>query len=130
MEIENFELWKTSKHMVESPKKVDSKTDNNNHSLTMNLCKEHDVCQTILVMLTFTIDSTPTSQICTFCRGPTHVVENCPYKSNQVPTFVTKSIFCTTQLAISISSQIPIIQVPIVFECNPSFTIAPNYPIT
>jgi hypothetical protein len=115
--------------MVESPKKVDSKIDNSDHSLMMNLC-EHDSCQMILVMLTFTIDSTPTSQICTFCRGLTHVVENCPYKSNQVPTFVTKSIFGTTQLAISISSQIPVIQVPIVFECDLFFTVAPNYPIT
>jgi len=84
----------------------------------------------ILVMLTFIIDSTPTSQICTFRRGPTHIVENFPYKSNQIPTFMTEPIFGTTQLVISINSQIPMIQVPVVLECNLSFTIAPSYPIT
>jgi hypothetical protein len=32
-----------------------------------------------LEMPAFTVDSTPTSQICTFCRGLAHIVENCPY---------------------------------------------------
>jgi hypothetical protein len=31
-------------------------------------------------MPTFTIDSTPNSQICSFCRGLRHVVGNCLYK--------------------------------------------------
>jgi hypothetical protein len=52
----------------------------------------------------FTIDSTPTSQIYTFCKGLTHVVENCPYKSNHVPIFVIEPNFDTTQPVILVSS--------------------------
>jgi hypothetical protein len=81
-------------------------------------------------MFVFIIDSTPISQICTFCKGHPHVVGNCPYRSNQVSIFMTKSIFSTTQPMISINSQILVVHVFAVFEDTLSFTIAPNYPIT
>jgi hypothetical protein len=57
-------------------------------------------------MPTFTIDSTPTSQIYTFCKGLTHIVENCPYRSSQVSIFVIEPNFDTIQPAILVSSQI------------------------
>jgi hypothetical protein len=75
------------------------------------------------------VDSTPISRICNFIKGLTHVVENCPYWSNQLRIFVIESIFDTTQLAISISSQIPMIQVLTMPKHDPSFTITPSYPI-
>jgi hypothetical protein len=56
----------------------------------------------------------PTSQICIFCRGPTHVVRNYPHKSNQVPIFVIESIYGTTQPVISINCQILVTQVPVI----------------
>jgi hypothetical protein len=84
--------------------KAASKTNGNDHFLTMNLCEEHESCQLISMMLTFIIDSTPTSHICTFCRDPKHIIKNYPYKFNQIPIFVTKPIFSTTQLAILVSS--------------------------
>jgi hypothetical protein len=43
-------------------------------------------------MPTFTIDSTLTSQIYIFCKSLTHIVENCPYRSNQVMIFVIELI--------------------------------------
>jgi len=57
----------------------------------------------ILIIPIFTIDSTPNSQICSFCKGPRHVVGNCFYKPNLIPIFVTKPIFNTAQPSISIS---------------------------
>ncbi len=60
--------------MVESLEKDASKTNDNDHFLTMNLCEEHHSCQTILIRPTFIIDSTPTNQILLFCRGLEHVV--------------------------------------------------------
>jgi len=41
--------------------KATSKTDGNDHSSTMNLYKEHDSRQTISIMPTSTINSTPTN---------------------------------------------------------------------
>jgi hypothetical protein len=70
----------------------------------MNFWKEHDSFQMILVVLTFLVDSTPISQICTFCKGLAHIVGNCPYKSNQVSIFVTEPIFGTTQPTLLVSS--------------------------
>ncbi len=64
---------------MESLEKVAPETNGNDHSSMMNLCEEHDLHKTILEMPAFTVDSTPTSQICTFCRGLAHIVENCPY---------------------------------------------------
>jgi hypothetical protein len=75
-------------------------------------------------MHTFTIDSLPTSQIYTFCRGPAHIVGNYPYRSNQI------LIFGTTQPVNSVSSQILMPQIHVVLERTPSFTIASSYPIT
>ncbi len=104
LEIENFQLQKKTKDLVESPEKAASETNNNDNSSTMNLCGEHDSCQTILIMPTFTVDSKHVNQICTFCRGRTHVVENHPYKSSQISIFVTNPIFGTTQPTISVNS--------------------------
>ncbi len=59
LEIENFELQKTIEDLAESPEKTTSKINDNDNSSTMNLYKEHDSHQMILVMLIFTIDSTP-----------------------------------------------------------------------
>jgi len=53
--------------MVEFFKKATSETDGSNQSSTMNLCGEHDSRQMIIVLPTFIINSTRTSQICTFC---------------------------------------------------------------
>lgn len=66
LDIEYFQLQKTIEDLVESPEKVTSKTDNNDHSSMMNLCREHDSCQTISMMPIFTIDSTTTNHIYTF----------------------------------------------------------------
>jgi hypothetical protein len=78
-------------------------------------------------MLTFIDNSTPTSQICIFCRGFAHVVENCPHKSNHISIFVTESIFDTTQPTILVSSRIPMTQVPVIPECNPYFIVVVSY---
>jgi hypothetical protein len=43
---------------------------------------------------------------------------------------VTEPIFGTTELAISISSQIPMIQNHVVLEHTPYFTVAPSYHVT
>jgi hypothetical protein len=117
------------KDSMKFSKKVASKINGSDHSSTMNLCKEHDPRKMILVMLIFIINSMPTSQIYTFCKGSTHVVVNCPHKSNQVPIFVIESIFGTTQPAISISSQILVTQIHVIPKHTLSFTIAPSYPI-
>jgi hypothetical protein len=42
--------------------------------------------------------------VSTFCKGPTHVVENYLYRYNQILVFMIEPIFGTTQLAISVSS--------------------------
>jgi hypothetical protein len=89
---------------MESSEKTASKIDDNDHSSMMNLCGEHNSHQTISIMPIFIVNSRPVTQICTFCRGPTHVVENYPYRSNQVSIFMIEPIFGTTQPAISISS--------------------------
>ncbi len=81
---------------MESLKKVVLETNGRDHSLMINICEEHDSHQTIFVMDIFTMDPTPTSHICTFCRGLGHVVGNCPYRSSQVPIFAIKLIFGTT----------------------------------
>jgi hypothetical protein len=59
LEIENLQLQKTIEDLAESSEKFASKTNDNDNSLIMNLCKEHDSHQMILVMPTFAIDSTP-----------------------------------------------------------------------
>jgi hypothetical protein len=79
-------------------------------------------------MLTFTIDSTPTNQICSFYRGLRHVVRNCFYKLNQIPIFMMKPIFSTTQPTILVSSQTLVSYVLTLLECTSFFKIAPNYP--
>jgi len=82
-----------------------------------------------LVMFTFIIDSTPTNQICFFYRGLGHIVGNCPYKLSQIPIFMMKPIFSTTQPTISISSQTLVSYVLTVLECTSSFKVAHNYPV-
>ncbi len=104
--------------MMESLEKTASKINDSDHSLMMILCGEHDSCQMILVMPIFIVSSKHVSQICIFCRGPTHVVENYPYRSNRVSVFMIEPIFGTTQPAISVSSQIPMTQV-LVIPCEP-----------
>ncbi len=88
---------------MESLEKDASKNDGNDHFLMMNICGEHDSHKVILVMLTFTIDSTPTNKICFFCKIG-HVVGNCFYRPNRIPIFMMESILGTTQVAISKSS--------------------------
>jgi hypothetical protein len=78
-------------------------------------------------MPTFTIDSTPINQMCSFCRGPGHVIGNCPYKLSQILIFMTKLIFSITQPTISVSSQTLMSCVQVVLKCTLSFKVAPNY---
>jgi hypothetical protein len=68
LEIENFQFQKTIENSVEFLEKATFETNSNDHSSTMNLCMEHDSHQTILIMSTFIIDSTPISQICFFVK--------------------------------------------------------------
>jgi hypothetical protein len=96
----------------------------------MNLCREHDSHKMILIMPTFIIDFRPANQIYTFCKGPAHVVENCPYRSSQVSIFVIKPSFDTTQPTISISSHIPVTRVLAILERNSYFIGAPSYFVT
>ncbi len=112
---------------MESSEKAAFEADGNNHSSTMNLYEKHNSRQMISIMHIITINSTPINQICTFCRGLAHVVENCPSRSNQILVFMIELIFGTTQPTILVSSQILIIQVPIVFKHNLYFTVAPSY---
>jgi hypothetical protein len=42
LEIENFQLQRAIEDLVESLKKVISKTNGSVHSSTMNFCEEHD----------------------------------------------------------------------------------------
>jgi hypothetical protein len=82
LKIENFQFQRIIEDLVEFSKKATSETNGNDQFSMMKLCREHDSCQMILIMLTFIIDSTPTSQIYTFWKGFAHVVGNCPYIFN------------------------------------------------
>ncbi len=96
LDIENFQLQRSIEDSVKYLEKVTSKINGKDHSSTMNFYREHNPRKMILVMLIFIINSMHTSQICTFYKSPTHIVGNCPHKSNQVPIFVIESIFGTT----------------------------------
>ncbi len=104
--------------MAKSLENDASKNDEDYHFLMMNVCKEHDSHQIILVMLTFTIDSTPTSKICYSCRTG-HVVGDCPYRPSRVPIFMMELILGTPKL--------PFQKVHEVFECTPSFTVPTSF---
>jgi hypothetical protein len=82
LEIEIFQFQWTIEDLAEFPKKVAFEIDDSDHSSMLNLCGEHDSCQTILVMSTFTVDSTPTSLIYSFYKVPAHIVENYHYRSS------------------------------------------------
>jgi hypothetical protein len=112
---------------MESLEKATFEVDDNNRSSMMNLCEEHNSHQMISIMHIIIINSTPISQICTFGRGLAHIVENCPYKSSQIPIFMIELVFGSTQPTILVSSHILITQVPIVSERNASFSVAPSY---
>ncbi len=87
LEIKKFPIQRTIEDMAKSLENAIFEIDSNDHFSTMNICREHGSHQTISIVPTFTIGSTPTSHIYTFYRGLTHVVENCPYRSNQVLIF-------------------------------------------
>ncbi len=79
-------------------------------------------------MFTFTIDSTPINQICSFYKGRRHVVRHYLYKLNQIPIFMMKPIFNTTQPTILVSSQTLVNYVLTLLECTSFFKVALNYP--
>ncbi len=53
--------------MAEFLEKATSETNGSDHSLMMNLCKEHDSCQTILIV-PIIIDSTPIAKFAFFVK--------------------------------------------------------------
>ncbi len=61
---------------MEFIEKATFEIDGSNHSSMMIFCGEHNSHKMISIMPTFIIDSTSISQIFTFYKRPTHVVQN------------------------------------------------------
>jgi hypothetical protein len=98
LKMETFQLQRTIKDLAKSLDKVASKTNDNDHFLTMNICREQNSHQTNFVIPTFSMHSTPTNHIFIFCRGLGHVVGKCPSRCNQILIFVIEQIFSTPNM--------------------------------